>query len=75
MSSSLILVLRWRIQLLSSFSSFWTNSAAPLFFWVMRAAQIALYSNVLSSLGFPEGLFITPTRTPRPVFYSRTKTE
>lgn len=71
-SRSLILVPRWRSRLLSSFSSFCTNSAVALFFWVRRVAQIALYSNVLSSLGFPEGLFISPTRTPRSVFCSRT---
>lgn len=74
MRSSLILVPCWRIWLLSSFSSFFTNSAAALFFWVRRAAQIALYSNVLSSVGFPEGLFITPTRTPPPFFCANTNT-
>lgn len=71
-SRSLILVPCWRSRLLSSFSSFCTNSAVALFFWVRRVAQIALYSNVLSSLGFPVGLFISPTRTPRSVFCSRT---
>lgn len=61
---SFILVPCWRSRLLSSFRSFCANSAAALFFWVRREAQTALYSTVLSSLGFPLGLSITPTRKP-----------
>ncbi len=73
-SKSFILVPCWMSWLLSSFSSFCTNSAAALFFWVRREAQIALYSTVLSSLGFPLGLSITPTRTPGLAFCLHTHT-
>lgn len=73
-SKSFILVPCWRSWLLSSFRSFCTNSAAALFFWVRREAQIALYSIVLSSLGFPLGLSITPTRTPGLAFCAHTHT-
>lgn len=69
-SKSFIFIPCWRSWLLSSFKSFCTNSAAALFFCVRREAQTARYTTVLSSLGFPLGLFITPTRTPGLDFYS-----
>lgn len=61
---SFILVLCWSSMMVSSFRSFCTNSVAALFFWVRREAQMARNTTVLSSLGFPDGLSITPTRTP-----------
>lgn len=70
-SKCFILVPCWRSWMLSSFRSFCTNSLAALFFRVRREAQIALYSTVLSSLGFPLGLSITPTRTPGLAFCLR----
>lgn len=62
LSKCLILVPCLRSSTFSSLRSFRVKSSVFLLLWVRREAQMARYRALLSSVGFPLGLLITPTR-------------